>query len=147
MPQETYTSSTGTARLTLRLRWTLTAPSSRELAGGEFAKPSYFNGTVYYGLWEMLSRPFRSRTPGSLLHRHRKAQTCFSIQERRQAFPQTALPTALYGRLKTVVQPCFALTMPRIWRPSSTTPAKPLAAATNSLATNSSRLLSRMEES
>ena len=95
----------------------------------------------------MLSRPFRSRTPGSLLHRHRKAQTCFSIQERRQAFPQTALPTALYGRLKTVVQPCFALTMPRIWRPSSTTPAKPLAAATNSLATNSSRLLSRMEES
>jgi len=26
MPQETYTSSSGTARLTLRLRWTLTAP-------------------------------------------------------------------------------------------------------------------------
>jgi len=122
---------------------------SGELAGPEFAKPSYptLMALSITTPWEMRSRPFRSQMPGSLLHPHRKAQTCFRIQERRQAFPPTALLTALCGRLKTVVQRCFTLTMPRILRPSSITPAKPLTAATNSLATNSSRLLSRMEGS
>src|SRR6266566_6111937 len=90
---------------------------------------------------------FRSQMPNWQSRPLRKAQTSFRIRERRQVFPPTALPTPLYGRLKTGVQLSCTPTMPRIWRPSSTTPTKPLTAATNSLATNSSRLLSRMEES
>jgi len=106
---------------------------SGQLAGGEFAKPSYFNGTVYYGAVGDARRPFRSQTPNWQSHPHRKAQTSFRIQERRQASPPTALPTALCGRLKTGVQPCCTPAMPRILRANSITPTKPLTAATNSL--------------
>jgi len=82
---------------------------SGQRAGGEFAKLSYFNGTVYYG--------------------------AVGDAPRRRASP----PTTLCGRLKTGLQLCCALTMPRILLPNSTTPTKPLTAATNSLAINSSR--------
>ena len=100
MPQETYTSSSGTARLTLRLgqgrehlcprprqhgasstrtRIAFTSLSAKNsLAESSRSPPT---------LWHCLLRGCGRCSPGlswsgSLLHRHRKAQTCFSIQER-----------------------------------------------------------------
>jgi len=109
-----------------------------QLAGGEFAKPSYFNGTVYYGAVGDSVKAFPI-TAGKL------ATSPSSKTAAVYAYPGTTPAISANGTGNGIVWPwktvqpesCTPMT-PAIWRPSCITRVRLAEAATTSRTTNSS---------
>ena len=110
-----------------------------QLAGGVWAKPSYFNGMVYYGAVgdSIKAFPgFQRETRRPLRRRTRAARSV--IPARRQAFLRTALRTASCGSWRTAAPGSCMLTMRRILATELTTRIRPPTAAIISAATSTS---------